>query len=109
MASGGAMMSGGSVLQGGVVISGGRTSQGAWRWSLGQTSATAMKCSEALSYCLNIGLWLPTSRELLSIVDLTMSYPDPAIDRKAFLEVSAEGYWTARCQPSTHCSTMDHT
>jgi hypothetical protein len=63
-----------------------------------QTSATTMKWSEALSYCLNIGLRLPTSRELLSIVDLTMSYPDPAIDRKAFPDVSAEGYWTSTPQ-----------
>jgi hypothetical protein len=60
-----------------------------------QASATSMNWADAKTYCANAGLRLPTVKELLSIVDLTVPSPGPTIDQKAFPSTPASYFWTS--------------
>ena len=61
-----------------------------------QASTTIMTWALAKTYCPS-GLRLPTVKELMSIVDLTVVVPDagPTIDQTAFPDTPAECFWTS--------------
>jgi Protein of unknown function (DUF1566) len=59
-----------------------------------QASPTTMTWAAAQTYCPS-GSRLPTVKELLSIVDLTVAYPGPTIDQTAFPSTPASGFWTS--------------
>jgi len=61
-----------------------------------QASATTMTWTAAQTYCSNAGsgFRLPTLKELLSIVDLTVASPGPTIN-PAFPNTPAEAFWTS--------------
>jgi hypothetical protein len=58
-----------------------------------QASTTTMTLAAAQTYCPS-GFRLPTVKELVSIVDLTVVAPGPTIDKTAFPNTPAEPFWT---------------
>ncbi len=59
-----------------------------------QASTATMTWAVAKTYCPS-GFRLPTVKELVSIVDLTVASPGPTIDQTAFPGTPAEGFWTS--------------
>jgi len=56
--------------------------------------------AEAASYCANLGLagttWrLPTMREILTIVDISVAPPGPTIDAAVFPDTPASFFWSS--------------
>jgi hypothetical protein len=71
-----------------------------------QASTTTMTWATAKTYCSNSGFRLPTVKELLSIVDLTVrtvDSPGPIIDQAAFPNTPSEAFWTS--SPSARISS----
>jgi hypothetical protein len=77
-----------------VVLSGGLVSDTLTKlvWQQ-QASTTTMTWDAAKTYCPS-GFRLPTVKELISIVDLTVA-SGSTIDQTAFLGTPAEGFWTS--------------
>lgn len=78
-----------------VVLSGGLVSDTLTKLVWQQQASTAtMTWAVAKTYCPS-GFRLPTVKELVSIVDLTVASPGPTIDQTAFPGTPAEGFWTS--------------
>jgi hypothetical protein len=78
-----------------VVLSGGLVSDTLTKlvWQQ-QVSSTTMTWAVAQTYCPS-GFRLPTVKELISIVDLTVASPGPTIDQTAFPGTPAGVFWTS--------------
>ena len=78
-----------------VVLSGGLVSDTLTKlvWQQ-QASTTTMTWAVAQTYCPS-GFRLPTVKEMISIVDLTVASPDPTIDQTAFPGTPAGTFWTS--------------
>jgi hypothetical protein len=62
-----------------------------------QASTTTVTWTAADTYCSSAGAGfrLPTFRELLSIVDLTVASPGPTINQTVFPNTPADWFWTS--------------
>jgi hypothetical protein len=69
-----------------------------------QASATTMSLADAQTYCSSAGsgFRLPTPRELLSIVDRTVTDGAP-IDQSAFPNTPADEFWSSQPCDGSHC------
>jgi hypothetical protein len=78
-----------------VVLSGGLVSDTLTKLVWQQQASTAnMTWAVAQTYC-PLGFRLPTVKELISIVDLTVAYPAPSIDQTAFPGTPGRTFWTS--------------
>ncbi len=66
-----------------------------------QQTISASSCvqADAASYCTNLGLngarWrLPTGKELITLVDVSVAYPGPTVDSAAFPGTPADYFWS---------------
>jgi hypothetical protein len=69
-------------------------------------SATTYTQTDAVSYCATLGLngatWrLPTMKELLTIVDLSVAPPGPTIDSTAFPSTPTGYFWSSTLYAGT--------
>jgi hypothetical protein len=68
-----------------------------WQQSI---SASTYVQADAASYCamlsLNGGTWrLPTGKELITLVDVSVVYPGPTLDSKTFPGTPADYFWSS--------------
>jgi hypothetical protein len=67
-------------------------------WQQTASSSTYVQ-ADAASYCATLSLsgasWrLPTGKELITLVDVSVAYPEPTIDSTAFPGTPADYFWS---------------